>query len=121
MEPGRLIWEGGGRTGAPGFHFRAWPHGSRRLTREGGGAQVHRGGAPQSLPQTRSCDPEAVVLAEKLVDGSKEYKGGLGGEGRQRSRPWDAEGWARVKGVTSTRPGTIMTEFPSEKFNPNEP
>ena len=24
---------------------------------------------------------------------------------------WDAEGWARVKGVTSTRPGTIIAEF----------
>ena len=79
MDPGRLVWEGGGRsrTGAPGFHFRAWPHGSRRLTRDGGGAQVHRGGAPQLLPQTNQLVILRVVLAEELVDGSKGAKGGL--------------------------------------------
>ena len=46
-----------------------------------------------------------VVLAEELVDGSKEQTGGVGGGGGQQSRLWDAEGWAGVKEVTSTRPG----------------
>ena len=35
---------------------------------------MHRGGAPQLPPQTRSGDPEAVVF--EIVHGSKENKGG---------------------------------------------
>ena len=64
--------------GAPGFHFRAWPPGSRGLTREGGGAQVHRGGAPHCCHRPAG-DPEHLVLVEELLDGSKEDKGVLVG------------------------------------------
>ena len=79
MEPGRGFWEGGlAGQGAPGFHFRAWPHGSRRLTREGGGAQVHQGGAPVQhhsyYHQRLTGDPE-VVLVEELLDWPKEQRG----------------------------------------------
>ena len=72
MEPGRGFWEGGlAGQGAPGFHFRAWPHGSRRLTREGGGAQVHQEVHHQQPKIRQSC----------LVNRGPSGKKRLGGRG----------------------------------------
>ena len=103
VEPGRGFWEGGlAGQGAPGFHFRAWPHGSRRLTREGGGAQVHQEVHHQQ--HHRSKWPTKIrqsFVVNREASGNKR----LGGRGLCWSRLWDAEGWAGVKEVTSTRPG----------------
>ena len=81
MEPGRVS-EGGGRTGRARVSLScvaAWePTADQRGGRSAGAPRVVHHHSCYHRP---AGDPEDLVLAEELLDGSKEDKGGARGWG----------------------------------------